>query len=144
LTVAEIRRRAGIDGWHDAMAAGSDTTRVLTLDDNCPALKLVEGDGRAVALVWPGTGAAQRSMHHIALHPGDHTVPQRHAQEAVYYVKSGAGSVLDPEAGTRDDLVEGSMIHIEPGTAYRFKAGIEGLELLGGPCPPDPDLYAHL
>ena len=126
------------------MAAGSDTTRVLTLDDNCPALKLVEGDGRAVALVWPGTGATQRSMHHIALHPGDHTVKQRHAQEAVYYVKAGAGIVLDPDAGTRDDLVEGSMIHIEPGTAYRFAAGAGGMELLGGPCPPDPSLYMHL
>jgi quercetin dioxygenase-like cupin family protein len=126
------------------MAADSKRTRVLTLDDSCPEMRLVEGDGRAVALVWPGVGATQRSMHHIALHPGDHTVPQRHPQEAVYYVKTGGGTVLDPDAGTSDALVEGSMIHIEPGTAYRFKAGIEGLELLGGPCPPDPDLYSHL
>jgi quercetin dioxygenase-like cupin family protein len=126
------------------MAADSKRTRVLTLDDSCPEMRLVEGDGRAVALVWPGVGATQRSMHHIALHPGDRTVPQRHPQEAVYYVKTGGGVVLDPDAGTSDALVEGSMIHIEPGTAYRFKAGIEGLELLGGPCPPDPDLYAHL
>jgi hypothetical protein len=126
------------------MAASSNQTRVLTLDDSCPEIKLVDGDGRAVALVWPGVGATQRSMHHIALHPGDHTVKLRHDQEAVYYVKAGAGVVLDPDAGSSDELVEGSMVHIEPGTAYRFRAGIDGLELLGGPCPPDPSLYAHL
>jgi quercetin dioxygenase-like cupin family protein len=121
-----------------------DQTRVLTLDDGCPPLPLVDGGGRAVALVWPGVGALQRSMHHVALQPGDRTVVQRHDQEAVYYVKAGAGSVLDPDTGTSERLIEGSMVHVEPGTAYRFEAGGEGLELLGGPCPPDPALYKHL
>jgi quercetin dioxygenase-like cupin family protein len=119
-------------------------TRVFTLDDSCPPLPLIEGAGRAVALVWPGVGAHQRSMHHLALQPGDRSVTQRHDQEAVYYVKTGGGSVRDPDAGTSERLVEGAMIHIEPGTRYRFEAGGTGLELLGGPCPPDPALYAHL
>jgi quercetin dioxygenase-like cupin family protein len=122
----------------------SGEVRVLTLDDTCPALALVDGRGRAVAVVWPGVGAAHRSMHHIALGGGARTVRQRHPSEAVYYVQSGAGAVEDPDAGTRDDIIEGSMIHVEPGTAYSFVADAAGLVLLGGPCPPDPALYTHL
>ena len=121
---------------------GSDI-RILTLDDACPELPVVEGAGRAVALVWPGTGAALRSMHHVALAPGAGTVALRHPDEAVYYVQGGTGSVFGPEDGTRS-LIEGSMIHIGPGTSYRFAAGEYGMALLGGPCPPDPALYAHL
>jgi mannose-6-phosphate isomerase-like protein (cupin superfamily) len=71
-------------------------------------------------------------------------VRQCHAGEAVYYVKSGAGTVLDPDSGSSDAIAEGSMVHVEPGTAYRFAAGAGGMELLGGPCPPDDSLYAHL
>jgi quercetin dioxygenase-like cupin family protein len=126
-------------------ADSSDRLRVLTLDAACPALPLVEsGAGRAVALVWPGTGAAQRSMHHILLDPGAATVKLRHPGEAVYYVKSGTGQAIDPDDGSAQPLVEGSMVHIGPGTAYRFQAGEAGMELLGGPSPPDPALYAHL
>jgi quercetin dioxygenase-like cupin family protein len=125
------------------MTGKADEVQVITLDANCPELPLVEAGGRAVALVWPGTGATLRSMHHFALEAGGRTVQQRHPGEAVYFVKSGSGSVTDPEAGT-DPLVTGSMILVEPGTAYVFTAGEEGMELLGGPAPHDPALYAHL
>jgi len=126
------------------MADLASGVRIVGLGPSCPELPIVDPASKAVAIVWPGTGATQRSMHHIDLVPGGHTVPLRHAGEAVYYVRTGAGSVRDPDAGSRDELIEGSMVHIEPGTAYQFTAGPAGMVLLGGPCPPDPQLYAHL
>jgi mannose-6-phosphate isomerase-like protein (cupin superfamily) len=62
----------------------------------------------------------------------------------VYYVIRGDGTVRDPDGGDGQRLVEGSMIHVEPGTAYRFEAGGAGILLLGGPCPADPALYEQI
>lgn len=117
------------------------TARVLTVDDSCPTLPLVEGKGMAVAAVWPGNGALHRTMHHVTLQEGAATVLQRHAGEAVYYVKSGTGSVIDPEASSNDRIAEGNMVFIEPRTSYRFVSDATGMVLLGGPCPADTDLY---
>lgn len=125
------------------MAEKLSEARVLSCDAACPELPIVEGAGRAVAVVWPGVGATMRSLHWIDLPSGAGTKAQRHPMEAVYYVKEGSGTVLEP-GGRGDPITEGSMIHVEPGTAYRFEAGDHGLVLLGGPCPPDPALYAHL
>jgi hypothetical protein len=36
------------------------------------------------------------------------------------------------------------MAHVDAGTTYRFRAGDAGLDLIGGPAPADPALYAHL
>lgn len=126
------------------MAETPTGVRILDYDPFGPELRIVDPSSKAVAVVWPGTGATQRSMHHIQLAPGGHTVALRHSGEAVYYVKDGAGSVAGPDDGSADKLIEGSMVHIEPGTAYQFTAGEAGMVLLGGPCPPDPGLYRHL
>jgi quercetin dioxygenase-like cupin family protein len=83
-------------------------------------------------------------MHHIALEPGGQTVMLRHPGEAVYYVKSGGGTVEDKAVGSVDTLVTGAMIHVEPHTPYRFVGGERGMTLLGGPAPHDPTMYAHL
>ena len=114
---------------------------VLRAADHGPLLPIVEGDGAACAIVWPGVGATHRSMHRIELAAGSHTIALRHPMEAVYYVMRGDGAVRDPDDGGDQRLVEGSMIHVEPGTAYRFEAGGSGMLLLGGPCPADPALY---
>jgi quercetin dioxygenase-like cupin family protein len=114
---------------------------VLRAADHGPLLPIVEGDGAARAIVWPGVGATLRSMHRIALAAGSRTIELRHPMEAVYYVMQGDGAVRDPDDGGEEPLIEGSMIHIEPGTAYRFEAGGSGMLLLGGPCPADPALY---
>ncbi len=118
------------------------TARVLTVDDSCPALPLVEGKGKAIAAVWPGNGAVFRTMHHVTLEDGAATVLQRHAGEAVYYVKSGTGCVIDPDAASNDRIAEGNMVFVEPGTPYRFVADATGMVLLGGPCPADSALYS--
>lgn len=122
----------------------ADRVAVLDADEKCPQLPLVSGEGEAFAFVWPGVGANMRSMHRITLRPGSATVPLRHPMEAVYYVIAGDGVMRDPDNGTSDPVVEGSMIHIEPDTAYVCVAGRTGMELIGGPCPADPELYRSL
>src|SRR5262245_26030330 len=99
------------------MAKPSPVT-VLDSDDRCPRLPIVKGDGKALAVVWPGVGAKMRSMCRIALESGSSTVQLSHPMEAVYYVIEGAGTVTDASAGAMRNIVEGSMIHIEPGTRY--------------------------
>ena len=118
--------------------------RVLDGGESCPALPMVDGEGVARAVIWPGVGAQLRSMHRIRLAPGARTIPLRHAMEAVYYVMSGAGTVLDPQDPPSRPLVEGAMVHVEPGTTYLLEGGLDGIEILGGPCPADPALYAGL
>jgi mannose-6-phosphate isomerase-like protein (cupin superfamily) len=115
--------------------------RVLRAADHGPVLPIVEGDGSARPIVWPGSGAAFRTMHRIELAGGSRTVPLKHAMEAAYYVIRGAGVVRDPDEDSAEPLVEGSMIFVEPGTAYQIEAGRAGMLLLGGPCPADPALY---
>jgi mannose-6-phosphate isomerase-like protein (cupin superfamily) len=116
--------------------------RVQVLDAAAgPELPIVESGGRAHAVVWPGVGAELRSMHRIALDAGGATVELHHPSEAVYYVVGGSGEVIDPGEGSATPIRPGSMVHADPGSAYRFRAGPEGLELVGGPSPPDPALY---
>jgi mannose-6-phosphate isomerase-like protein (cupin superfamily) len=115
--------------------------RVLRAADHGPVLPIVEGEGSARPIVWPGSGAAFRTMHRIKLGGGSRTVPLKHAMEAAYYVICGEGVVRDPDNGGSEPLVEGSMIFVEPGTTYLIEAGSAGMLLLGGPCPADPAVY---
>jgi len=128
------------------MTAGQrlESVQVLGADASCPELPIVDGPGFARAVVWPGTGAEHRSMHRISLGGGGRTVALRHPMEAVYYVIQGEGAVLDPDQGSEQPVAEGAMVLVECNTAYLFRAGAGGLEVLGGPCPPDPALYRHL
>jgi quercetin dioxygenase-like cupin family protein len=115
--------------------------RVLRAADHGPMLPIIEGEGSARPIVWPGSGAACRTMHRIELAGGSRTIALKHAMEAAYYVIRGDGVVRDPDEGSSEPLVEGSMIFVEPGTAYAFEAGGAGIVLLGGPCPADHTLY---
>ena len=107
-----------------------------------PELPIVEGEGSARAIVWPGMGALHRSMHRIRLEAGSATVALTHPADAVYYVIAGEGAVTGP--GGDEPLVVGSMVHVDAGTGYAFRAGDGGMDLIGGPCPADPALYVHL
>jgi quercetin dioxygenase-like cupin family protein len=121
--------------------AGSPRVTIVSASDDHPSLPIVDGEGSARAVVWPGIGAELRSMHHIVLGAGASTVPQRHPHEAVYHVTTGTAQVRDLESDETTDLRVGSMVHVEPGTGYVFLAGLDGVEIIGGPCPADPDLY---
>lgn len=117
---------------------------VVVPADGGPELAIVRGGGRAQAVIWPGMGASLRSMHRISLAPGSATVEMKHPSEAVYYVISGAGEALDRDAGAATELIEGSMVHVEAGTAYELGAGPDGMELVGGPAPADRSLYREV
>jgi len=118
-------------------------SRVRVLRDDGPALDLVDGDGSARAILWPGVGARLRAMHRIVLQPGARTREQRHPGDAVYTVLAGGGVVSDG-GGAAQSLRTGSMFHVDAGTAYVVVAGPSGVELLGGPAPVDDALYEGL
>ena len=120
---------------------GDDRGKVLDADSG-PAVDLVAEGGSARAIVWPGVGAHLRSMQRISLAPSGRTRRLQHPGEAVYYVISGSGSVADDTATS--ELIEGSMIHVEPGTPYEVTAGPDGIEIVGGPSPADPAMYRGL
>jgi hypothetical protein len=81
-------------------------------------------------------------MHLLVLGPASSTIQLRHPSEAAYYVVEGEARVEDHDEGTTQPLVTGSMFHVSAGTAYVIAAGGDGVTLLGGPCPPDPAMYA--
>ena len=109
-----------------------------------PELPIVEGGGLARAVVWPGTGARSRSLHHIWLEPEAQTIELNHPSDAVYYVIEGAGAVIDQSAGESHELDLGAMFHVDGGTSYLVCAGDSGMELVGGPAPADDSLYLHI
>jgi mannose-6-phosphate isomerase-like protein (cupin superfamily) len=110
-----------------------------------PHLPIVEGSGTAKAVLWPGNGALTRTFQVIDLDAGDRTVALKHPFDAVYYVAGGTASVVDAVTGQSQSLIEGAMVHIDAGDAYRLvNAGADACRIIGGPCPPDPALYAHL
>jgi len=116
----------------------SDGIDVISAASGQP-LDLIEGGGEAYVVVGPDSGAEFRTMAVVRLGDGASTVTLTHPDEAVWYVVRGAG-VARPEDGEELELDEGSMVHVEPGAAYALAAGPEGLEVIGGPSPQDPDL----
>ncbi len=126
---------------HRPAEPSPDRVRVLGSGQPRPPVDVVVGAGTAVAVVWPGVGAEKRSMHLVSLAARAHTRHLRHRSEAVYYVIDGTGQAFDQDGSAAFELGPGSMIHVEPGTGYRFVAGTNGLELVGGPCPADSRLY---
>jgi mannose-6-phosphate isomerase-like protein (cupin superfamily) len=125
------------------MSNGSDGAgvQVLPLRGTGPLLPIVEGDGSARAVIWPGTGATQRSVHLIQLASSSGTIRLEHRGESVYYIRDGSGTVAGDDPSEATSLTPGSMVHVGPGTGYRFVAGPGGLEIFGGPCPYDPAVY---
>ena len=120
------------------------TAAVIDSAVDCPDIPILEGAGTAKAVIWPGVGALHRSFQMIALPPGARTRVLRHEGESAYYVVAGSGSVVDEPSAQAQALSEGAMIHIGPGDSYRLAAAEAGMTILGGPCPADPALYAHL
>jgi len=106
-----------------------------------PQLDLVLGGGSARALVHPGVGATMRAMHHVVLDAESETVLLHHPSDAVYYVLSGEGWVI--EGAQELVLAEGAMVHIDAGTSHQLRAGSPGMTLVGGPAPVDPALYGE-
>lgn len=127
------------------LASNSETVRVIDSAHPCPNLPIVEGSGNARAVLWPGNGAIYRTFHVIDLDAGARTIELKHPSDAVYYIASGSGSVVDVAAGTSESLIEGAMVHIDAGDRYRLaNSSTAAMRIIGGPCPADPAMYAHL
>jgi mannose-6-phosphate isomerase-like protein (cupin superfamily) len=110
-------------------------------EDDHLRLPLVEGEGDARALLWPGVGSTQRALHHISLAGGQQTVVLMHPDsEAVYYIAKGQGRVEDLDDSRAEDISEGKMVLVTPASRYRFVADSH-LIVVGGPCPVDPRMY---
>jgi len=119
--------------------------RVLRSGADGVALPLVEGPGRMDALVWTGMGAVHRAMHRTALERGGRTVRLHHrGSEAVYFVVRGNGLAVEGDRTTAHQLRAGMMFHVATGTPYLIQAATEPLVCVGGPCPPDEDLYGGI
>ena len=125
-------------------ASETGAVRVIDSAIGCPNIPIVQGSGNAQAVVWPGNGAQFRTFHVVSLEPGASTIELRHPSDCVYYVAEGGGSVQGGGADERFDLIQGSMVHIDAGDAYRIAAGEAGVKVIGGPCPADMALYAGL
>lgn len=109
--------------------------------ESAPTIPLAEGGGIVRAIIWPGTGSRHRTFHHYELSAGQNSIVHCHpVSEAVYYVLEGSGWVEDLDLGQTSPLRAGQMFHITAGTRYRMGPDAK-IELLGGPCPPDPQLY---
>lgn len=111
--------------------------RVISRDEWGPDYGLLEG-GTWREIVGPDVGAKCRGLYDLQFLESGTSVPLTHSCEAAYYVVSGTGSVKHEEAdeSTAQPLVEGSMVHVRPGTPYRLR-GSAGTRLVGGPCPGD-------
>jgi len=120
------------------------TVQVIDSAVDCPDIPMVIGPGSAKAVIWPGSGAKYRTFHIVTLPNGSRTIALSHPSDSVYYVMSGAGTVVDMTSGEASDLGEGSMVHIDAGDTYQFHAAATGMKILGGPCPADPRLYETL
>jgi quercetin dioxygenase-like cupin family protein len=120
--------------------ASGDQIQILNAAEG-PRLAIVERAGHSHAVVWPGMGATLRSIHSISLGRGGRTIELSHPSEAVYYVAAGSGEAVDVVTGAREKLRRGSMVHVDPDTPYILSAGEEGMQLVGGPSPPDLSLY---
>lgn len=119
--------------------------QVLRVDRDYVSLALVDGAaGEVRAVVWPGMAARHRSMHYVSLPAGARTLPHGHAtSEAVYYVVRGQGVIEDLDLGATHAVGPGSFVLITPRSRYRIAAAQDQeLVCVGGPCPPDPQLYA--
>ncbi len=104
-------------------------------------LDIVERGGEAVALAWPGTGSFFRGMHRIDLTTGGRTKPLCHPGEAAYVVASGAADVLGWD-GEGKQVEAPTVLFAPAGTEYVL-ASAGGTTIFGGPCPPDPAIYAE-
>jgi hypothetical protein len=121
----------------------NDIIQVLDSAVGCPALAFVEGIGSAKAILWPGNGANYRTLHLIELGPGARTIKFGHNSDAVYYVASGVGEIVDVSSRSRHTLIEGAVVHIDREDEYRFETA-HGMKLIGGPCPADYGLYSDV
>jgi quercetin dioxygenase-like cupin family protein len=123
-------------------AAGKGEVRLFHRDRPSRRVPLISSDARLV--VWPGVGAQTANMNYVRLAPGEENVPHSHAEsEDTIVILSGRGTVDDLTNGVTLSFEAGDVIHVPVGLEHRVKADRgEGVESVGGPCPPDRAMLA--
>ena len=119
-----------------------DSIQIFSNLKTNPTAPIIKGKGEARVIVWPEVGANERSFFLIKMDKGSCTKVLNHSSESVYYVKEGSGMVTETNIKTNSKIIVGSMVHVENGTSYSFKAGDDGLVLIGGPCPFDGNIFS--
>jgi len=116
--------------------------RILKLNKDYVLIPLIKG-GMAKAIIWPGMGAKFASMHYVEMKPGEENILHMHEySEDVFYVVQGRGVVVDGNTGKEYPFEKGNFVYVEPGTIHAVKSfGPENFISVGGPAPPDTDLY---
>jgi quercetin dioxygenase-like cupin family protein len=118
--------------------------KVLHVDRNYVEIPLVQGSTAARVVVWPGMGAKTSCIHYVDYKAGQSSVPHQHPySEDSFYIVHGEGFVVeyvDDKEVSRQPVVPGSVVFVEPGTVHQVVATTPLLNV-GGPCPPDIDFY---
>jgi mannose-6-phosphate isomerase-like protein (cupin superfamily) len=118
--------------------------RVIDSAAGCPEIPIVEGEGNAKVVLSPHNGATFRSFQLVSLQQNARTIDLSHPSDCVYYVIAGEGAIVDAAGGSRYEVAEGHMVHIDAGDRYRIEAGAAGIKVIGGPCPADTSLYSTI
>ena len=84
----------------------ANSARVVDSASGCPEIPIIIGPGNARVVMWPGNNAQFRTFQIITLERGARTIRLHHGSDAVYYVMSGAGSIVDLASSEVFPLVE--------------------------------------
>lgn len=117
--------------------------KVLHVDRDYVEIPLVQGSTARV-VVWPGMGATKSCIHYVPYEAGQSSVPHQHPySEDAFYIVHGEGYMVelkDDKEVSRQPIVPGSVVFVEPGTVHQLIATTPLLNV-GGPCPPDLEFY---
>jgi mannose-6-phosphate isomerase-like protein (cupin superfamily) len=122
----------------------SPRVRVIDSAVDCPEIPIVKGEGNAKLVLSLHNGASFRSVQLVSLARDNRTIDLCHTSDCAYYVIEGEGAIVDATSGARFDVSEGHMVHIDAGDRYRIEAGTVGIKVVGGPCPPDENVYSRV
>ncbi|ATW27769.1 cupin domain-containing protein [Candidatus Formimonas warabiya] len=116
--------------------------KILHVDRDYVRIPLVPG-GDARAVVWPGMGGKNASLHYVVMKPGQENVPHVHKMsEDIIYVIQGQGVAVDLDQGTEHPFTKGSVIYVPPGIQHTVKAtGTEDYIVVGTLAPADTEMY---
>jgi quercetin dioxygenase-like cupin family protein len=118
--------------------------KVLNVNKDFVRIPFIPG-GDARIVIWPGMGAKYASYHYFIMKPGQETIAHAHEKsEDFIYIIQGRGEVVDVDKGTAYPFEPGCIIYIEPKVTHILRCNKDSPDdyiAVGGPCPPDPELY---
>lgn len=115
--------------------------KILRVEKDFVKIPLIKGHW-AKAIIWPGMGAKNASIHYVEYAKGQESVGHIHPySEDVFYIVRGKAIVLDETNSVEHPVEEGCVVYVEPGTKHMVRSLTDGFLNVGGPCPPDKEMY---